>query len=581
MENQKLEDVFNLSLDATAQERAKSLQLDVGYLEQESRWELIVKHNGTLEPLNGPLIQVEELIAGYAIVTLPENLIASFTELPEVEYVEKPKRLYFSTLEGKRASCIPEVTIREPYLTGKGVLLAVLDSGIDYTSPEFIDAGGKTRIRYLWDQTRTPQAGEYPPPGFSQGVLYTGEKINEALQSIRPQDIVPSVDSSGHGTAVTTIAAGNGNSMDGQFQGVATQADLLIVKIGNAMPNSFPKTTELMRALTFSVRTALEMGMPLVINLSFGNTYGSHDGTSLLERFLDNIAEIGRTVVCVGSGNEGASGGHVSGNFETKANTIRRVELNVGRYQPSFSVQIWKEYTDDFAIRMRSPGEQEILLQATYAGALRYQLENTNLLIYQGEPSPYSVRQEIYIDFIPVDSYVNYGSWEFLLEPRQIVEGSFDFYLPSSTVLSSDTRFFSPTPDKTLTIPSTASKVITVGAYDVVTNAYADFSGRGAGIQAPKQKPDIVAPGVQISTLASGGIPVMVSGTSFATPFVSGAAALLMEWGIEKGNDAFLYGEKVKAYLRRGAAQIRGESEYPNNRAGWGALCVAKSIPGG
>ena len=220
-------------------------------------------------------------------------------------------------------------------------------------------------------------------------------------------------------------------------------------------------------------------------------------------------------------------------------------------------------------------------MQATYAGALRYQLENTNLLIYQGEPSPYSVRQEIYIDFIPVDSYVNYGSWEFLLEPRQIVEGSFDFYLPSSTVLSSDTRFFSPTPDKTLTIPSTASKVITVGAYDVVTNAYADFSGRGAGIQAPKQKPDIVAPGVQISTLAPGGIPVMVSGTSFATPFVSGAAALLMEWGIEKGNDAFLYGEKVKAYLRRGAAQIRGESEYPNNRAGWGALCVAKSIPGG
>lgn len=581
MENQKLEDVFNLSLDATAQERAKSLQLDVGYLEQESRWELIVKHNGTLEPLNGPLIQVEELIAGYAIVTLPENLIASFTELPEVEYVEKPKRLYFSTLEGKRASCIPEVAIREPYLTGRGVLVAVLDSGIDYRSPEFINAEGKTRIRYLWDQTRTPQAGEYPPPGFLQGVLYTGEKINEALQSIRPQDIVPSVDSSGHGTAVTTIAAGNGNSMDGQFQGVATQSELLIVKIGNAMPNSFPKTTELMRALTFSVKTALEMEMPLVINLSFGNTYGSHDGTSLLERFLDNIAEIGRTVVCVGSGNEGAAGGHVSGNFETQANTVRRVELNVGRYQPSFSVQIWKEYTDDFAIRMRSPGEQEILLQATYAGALRYQLENTNLLIYQGEPSPYSVRQEIYIDFIPVDSYVNYGSWEFLLEPRQIVEGSFDFYLPSSTVLSSDTRFFSPTPDKTLTIPSTASKVITVGAYDVVTNAYADFSGRGAGIQAPKQKPDIVAPGVRISTLAPGGIPVMVSGTSFATPFVSGAAALLMEWGIEKGNDAFLYGEKVKAYLRRGAAQIRGEREYPNNRAGWGALCVAKSIPGG
>ena len=119
MENQKLEDVFNLSLEATPQERAKSLQLDVGFLENENRWELIVKHNGSLERLNSELIQVEELIAGYAIVTLPEALIESFTELPEVEYVEKPKRLYFSTLEGKRASCIPEVTLREPFQIGR------------------------------------------------------------------------------------------------------------------------------------------------------------------------------------------------------------------------------------------------------------------------------------------------------------------------------------------------------------------------------------------------------------------------------------------------------------------------------
>ena len=111
MQNQKLEDVLNLSLEATREEREKSRQLDVGYLEEEKRWELIVKYNGSLQPLSGDLIQVEELIAGYAIVTLPESLIESFAELPEVEYIEKPKRLYFSVLAGKQASCIPEVTV--------------------------------------------------------------------------------------------------------------------------------------------------------------------------------------------------------------------------------------------------------------------------------------------------------------------------------------------------------------------------------------------------------------------------------------------------------------------------------------
>lgn len=595
MENQKLEDVLNLSLQATQEERAKSLQLEVGFLEDEDRWELIVKHNGSLNGLNSSLIMVEELIAGYAIVTLPESLIEPFTQLPEVEYVEKPKRLYFTSLAGNNASCIPEVTRREPYLTGEGVLVAILDSGIDYQSPEFRIEDGRTRIRYLWDQTLTPARVDEryaesvddidprwiksgPPEGFSQGVVFSSARIDAALKSRNPQDVIPSFDTSGHGTAVATIAAGNGNYMGGQYQGVATGAELLIVKLGNPSPNSFPKTTELMRGLTFAVKTALELSMPLAVNLSFGNTYGSHDGTSLLERFIDNITEIGRTVVCVGSGNEGAAGGHASGSFRDYEGRFFPIELNVGQYQPSFSVQLWKAYTDTFRIRLRSPGEQEILLNVGRVGVTRYRLEDTQLLIYQGAPSPYSVRQEIYVDFIPVGSYVNNGSWEFLLEPGRIVEGDFDFYLPSSTALSSDTRFFSPTPDKTLTIPSTSAKVITVGAYDVYTDAYADFSGRG--VEGQNGKPDVTAPGVGIATLGPDGVPIVVSGTSFATPFVTGTAALLMEWGIVRGADPFLYGEKIKAYLRRGAQKIRGETVYPNNRTGWGALCAASSIPG-
>lgn len=606
MENQKLENLLNLSLDASPVERERSRQLEVGFSPFTNRWELIVKHNGSLEGAANELIQVEELIAGYAIVTLPEALISSFSELPEVEYIEKPKRLYFSTLAGKQASCIPEVTVREPYLSGSGVLLAVLDSGIDYRSPEFQKEGGGTKIRYLWDQTlqaenvdeQLPEGyGQWknsaPPEGFGQGVLFTEERINDALQSDSPLRIVPSVDTSGHGTAVTTIAAGSGNYMDGQFQGVAPQSELLIVKLGNPAPDSFPKTTELMRGLTFAVKTALKEGMPLVINLSFGNTYGVHDGSSLVERFLDNAAEIGRCAVCVGSGNEGAAGGHTSGSFAPMADGIsgnaqegsadeasRLVELGVGDYQPSFSVQLWKEYTDQFRLFIRSPGGAQIMLNPEFTGAVRYLVEDTELLIYQGVPTPYSVRQEIYVDFIPNNSYVNRGVWGFLLEPVKIVGGSYDFYLPVSTALNADTRFFLPTEAGTLTIPSTSARVITVGAYDVYTEAYADFSGRGTSeSDVTLQKPDLAAPGVNVTTLGPDNVSVVVSGTSFATPFVSGSAALLMEWGIVRGNDLFLYGEKLKAYLRRGARPLRGGGELPNNRVGYGALCVADSIP--
>lgn len=129
MANQKLESLLNLALMVEEEEREKSALLNTGFSEETQRWELIVKYNGSLERYHNELIQIEELIAGYAIVTLPENLITAFTELDEVEYVEKPKRLYASTFAGKQASCIFPVTARKPYLTGKDVLIAVIDSG--------------------------------------------------------------------------------------------------------------------------------------------------------------------------------------------------------------------------------------------------------------------------------------------------------------------------------------------------------------------------------------------------------------------------------------------------------------------
>lgn len=589
MDSQKLENLLNLALNATPEEREKSPVLDTAYNGTDRLWELIVKYNGELPRLDSPAIRVEALIAGYAIVTIPQNLIASFIELEEIEYVEMPKRLFFSVQQGKEASCILPVTVREPYLSGRGVLVAVIDSGIDYTRMDFRNQDGSSRILYLWDQVLKPDEsrGMLSPEGFGIGVEFDNRQINEVLLAEGGESPaqIPGMDVSGHGTNVAAIAAGNGLSSEGRYMGVAPESELIVVKLGVPGQESFPKTTELMRALTYVVKKAQELARPVAINLSFGNTYGSHDGTSLVERFMDNVSEIGRNVICVGSGNEGAAGGHTSG----RITELTRVELAVASYERSVNVQLWKGYADIFRITLISPGGERQLIETAQAGTIRLIMEQTQLLIYVGEPSPYSVNQEIFFDLIPEQNYVNSGIWTFQLEPVKIVTGNYYFYLPSSVVLNSGTRFFAPTPEVTFTIPSTSRKVITVGAYNSVYDSYADFSGRGYVLENRQDdvvmdeavKPDLVAPGVNISISDGAGGTTSVTGTSFATPFVTGSAALLMEWGIVKGNDPYLYGEKVRAYLRRGARPLRGERVLPNARVGYGALCLGDSLPGG
>lgn len=577
MDNSKIENLLNLALNSSMEEREKSQNLNVGYDEMERTWEVIVKYNGDIGRLRSDVIQVEELLAGYAIVTLPESLLNALAQLHEIEYIEKPKRLFFSVLAGKEASCIPQVTTGRDGLSGRGVLIAVIDSGIDYANMDFRTRNGGSRILYLWDQ--------------ALGVEYTKAQIDEALAAptqAERQQILQSIDISGHGTAVAGIAAGNGNNSEGRFAGVAPESELIVVKLGTPQAGGFPRTTELMRAVTYVIRKALELERPIAVNLSFGNTYGSHDGTSLLERFLDNVSEIGRSVICVGSGNEAAGAGHISGAFPQESRVSRAVELAVASYESTTNVQLWKNYVDTFLLEIVAPSGERRQIPIKVPGRYTFFLDRTQLLIYVGEPVPYSVNQEIYIDFLPQGNYITSGVWRFEMIPQNIVVGTYSFYLPSSTVRNVQTRFYAPVPEATLTIPSTARRAITVGAYDSTYESYADFSGRGyegtyrlaQTLLQAEVKPDLVAPGVGITTTGVGGSYETVTGTSFATPFVTGAAALLMEWGIVRGNDPFLYGEKVKAYLRRGAKPVRGESEFPNSRVGYGALCVEGSLPG-
>ena len=562
MNDQKIENQLNLALEATEKEREKSITLEIGYDRQERTWEVIVKYSGNIQRLASEGIQVTELLNEYAILVVPESRIEWLAGIPEIEYIEKPRRLYFARLEGKRASCMTPVQRPPLSLSGRGVLVAVLDSGADYRHPEFRNPDGSTRIRALWDQT----AEGTPPQGYHVGTEYTQEQLNEALTQ---EDAPPvSRDASGHGTGVLAVAAGN--------NGVAYESGILAVKLGNPKEDSFPRTTELMMGINYVIEKALEYRMPVAVNISFGNTYGSHTGRSLLETYMDDISNLWKSVFCVGSGNEGAAAGHAGGRLRT--GEIQNVEFAVGSYERALSLQIWKNYVDTFDIFLIHPNGTVMGPFYERPSTQRYQAGRTELLVYYGEPSPYSVEQEIYVDFLPAGDYIDPGVWNIRLVPGRIVDGSYQMWFPGSAAIGGATRFLRPRESDTLTIPSTASNVITVGAYNAATGAYADFSGRGAeggGLL----KPSLVAPGVDIETAAPDGGYVRQTGTSFATPFVTGAAALLMQFGVVNGEDPFLYGEKVKAYLQRGARPLPGFREYPNNQVGYGALCVEDSLP--
>ena len=547
--SQKLANDLNLALDMGYERGAAGSGLYTGYDSGSNTWELIVKYTGDIQSVAKRFgASAVVLLGGYAIVTIPQEHINEFADCAEVVYIEKPHRLFFSDRQALERSCVYYAWSAPYNLGGEGVLVAVIDSGIDWKNADFRNPDGSTRIFKLWDQTVAPESSGYAPPeGYVVGTEYNRDVINLALSgdeaALRSMNL--SRDYSGHGTFVTGIAAGNGQGMASQFRGVAFESELIIVKLGDSEQRQFPRTTRLMEAVNYCIMEAQKAGKPVVINLSFGNNQGSHDGTDLLSTYLNAASDVWKNVIVCGSGNEAGNGIHASGVLSgRKAESVELIA-------PS--------------------GERSGNLR-TY-GADRVSLDNTQVYVYYGQPTPYSRYQQLYFEFVPAGGYVTSGVWRIVLTPVRIVDGRYDFWLQESATLNEDTRFFSPSEETTLTVPSAAGKVITVGAYNSRTDAYADFSGRGYTRTNDNIKPDIVAPGVDIvSTAVNGGYTVR-SGTSMAVPFVSGSAALLMQWGIVKRNDPYLYGEKVKAYLIRTARHLPGEP-VPSKRTGWGALCL-------
>lgn len=501
---------------------------------QEMPRTLIIRFVGNADEIAPLFLSFDELLFGFAIVTLSPQMLQTVLTHPQIVYVETPKQFAPQLASGKQESCILPLT--RSGLSGAGVICAVIDTGIDYRNPEFIRPDKSSRIVAIYDDATRE--------------FYTRKTINSALAG---ETALPSVASSPHGTYVATIMAGN--------SGVAYESDLLILKLQNE-GDDYSTTTSLMRCFTYAVKTAEALSKPLCINLSYGTNNGSHMGDSLIEQYINMLTTYGQTSIIVGSGNDGA-GQHCAQGSLTRVSPNNTVAFSTGQSTGTFYLLVYTLASDSISVSL-APPSTDYEVKTAVSG-----------------PSPYSLYREHAFLITQTDRIG--GIWTVTLSGAQepFTDSFYRMYL--SVPADFDARFFTPSQQGTFTIPSTAADVISVGAYNAVFDAYAPFSGRGFvsyldtenGRQPLAVKPELVAPGVSVR-LPDGTI---VNGTSFAAPFVSGTAALMMQWGIVLGNDPTMYGLTVKSNMIKGARPLRGEPLRPNDRTGYGALCAENSLP--
>ncbi len=535
--------------------------------------EVIVKYNGDLRNIGTQLgADIELLSPDYAIITIGINRLPELYTFPQIEYIELPKTLTFMLRESLESACITSVQrLGEFGLTGSGVIVGIIDSGIDYTHPDFRNPDGTSRILFLWDQT----AAGPPPQGFRNGTEYTQARINEALLSADPLISVPSSDTAGHGTAVAGIAAGNGASSGGTEKGVAPNASLIVVKLGHTGNESFARTTEIMRAVKYLSDKAIVLNMPLSINLSYGTNNGSHTGDSLFERYLNSMCERWKTVISVATGNEGSAAHHYHAKLAQRETST--IEFSVTGNPRRLYMTLWKNFADTITFELIAPNGRSTGAIQPLQSVTRATLGGTSVSIIYAQPNHYTIQQEVYFFFSTQGSGVAPGVWKLIARGEQIVDGEFNIWLPTVEDVTQNTSFLRADVNLTLTLPSTVQNVVSVGGYNSMLGIATVFSGRGPANGSPYFKPDLVAPSVSILTTKAGGGYDTYTGTSMAAPFVTGAAALMMEWGIVQGNDPFLYGQRVKAFLRRGANR-EFSAQIPNNQWGYGALSLCDAM---
>ncbi|MCD7736311.1 MAG: S8 family peptidase, partial [Lachnospiraceae bacterium] len=540
----------------------------------------------------------------YTILYAPLSSHLSTTE--EIGYSSVPKLFTDMNVVSLEASGILPVRIRTfPGLSGAGVLVGFLDTGIDYTHPAFRNTDGTTRILRLWDQSDTSGT---PPAGISYGTEYTAEQINRALftnspavsesaggnqaagQNSEPMNTnatarpIPERDPGGHGTAVAGIACGSPDAGEG-FTGVAPLSSIAFVRLKPAkqylrdyfrIPESAVACQEndLMIGIRYLLGCAAELKMPLVVCLSLGTNQGGHTGDSPLEEILNTALITPGICAVTGTGNEVGRGHHYFGQLR-QPNDATDAELLVDAETSGFSIEFWADTPDLYSLGFTSPlGETVSPIPPGNATSreLSFLLERSRISVTWSVTDPVRGSQLILLRFFDPTP----GVWRIRIVSLGAASGGFHLWLPIHGLVDPEVRFYTPDADTTLVIPSCASSPICVGAWDAYNSGLYAHSGRGF-TRSGQIRPDFAAPGVRVTCPVSDGSYSSLTGSCAAAALAAGSAALLLESGLQQEPPRSFSADEVKRLFLNGV-QKRSDYSYPNKEWGYGTMNVYESF---
>lgn len=531
---------------------------------------VLVRMSST-EPLSAmPDVRWIRIVEGVYACEVPLPQLQQLAEHPKVDFVEAGRLLtpaLDTSLPETHADRVHRPTAGAQGFTGAGVVVGIIDFGLDFTLPDFIDPNGTTRVAFLWDQTLEPKAAEHSPAGFGYGVEYGATDIDQALAAADPFSVVRhEPDASSHGTHVTGIAAGNGRSGDAgfaanKFIGAAPEATIIFVQPSSRdAASTFTDSVHVAEAIAYIFGKAAELGRPCVINMSLGQNGGSHDGESVVEGAIDRLlTEPGRAFVGA-AGNEHIWRGHAAGQLATGAKRTLQwkaggelpipgggtVAASPGDRTPN-ELEVWYSSRDELRMRLIAPGGEATDTVLPGEEATHDFANGNQAFIASDRFSPLNGDARIYIEVSPgTAARVVTGVWQVELEAVSAGNGRFDAWIErdardAENKFGDQSFFVGADFDEQMTLgtPATARRSIAVANYNHVTVAPSNSSSRGR-TRDGRAKPEVAAPGTNIaSSNALGGRPdeagqlrpvrTRMSGTSMSSPHVAGILALLFQ----------------------------------------------------
>lgn len=534
------------------------------------------------QSLKIPYIYTTIIDDRYAILSLPVDSSVDYISIaiPAIIFIKRGYIYTLETISVLTAANIPLLHLNNPLsLFGTGVLVGMVDTGIDYLNPEFMFKNGETRVHILWDQSLpTDKSNENIP----FGVEYTSEQINEAIRvnnsGGNPYSIVNSKDTIGHGTAMAGIIGATG--INPNLEGAAPNCEFAVVKLSNYVNpplNTDPDlplydVTSICTAIKYLADYAIKTNKPMVIYVPVGCNLGNHNGEGILEDFID-ILSINRGIVIVtGAGNQANKGYHTSGVLNNTGD-FNNVQLYISPEQKNTLVEFWIPEPNRISLNIISPsGESTGIIPSTLNN------QSTNVFIFEQTTVKvnYNIPERLSGDELITISLDNVqaGAWTFRVIADYAINGVFNAWIPQEGISVGNTQFLSPDPYNTVTSPGTSKYIITVACYNQNNDNIAISSGISS-LSTPINVLDLAAGGVNVYATAPNNTIALVNGTSVSAAVVAGACALLFEWGIINGNDPNLYSLTIKYYLTGGTRKRSGDI-YPNPQWGFGILDMIK-----